>query len=514
VILGDPKAADAQSGGQTTLDTLFRQAAARRPHAIALSDAPNRANFTDGTTLRLSYAEADRIISAIAAQLRQLDAQADTVVGIQLPNTVENVLMMLGVLRAGMIAAPLPLLWRRAELTAALRRIGGKIIVTTSRVGDVDHCDLAMQVAADMFSIRHVCGFGQCPADGIIPLDDLLATPEREPLALERAGNPADHVALVTFDVTPDGLVPVARNHTQLIAGGLAALLEGGMQQDSILLGCCTMGSFAGLALTLVPWLLTGGTLALHQAFDPVAFSVQCNFERCDTVIVPGPVVPQLAAAELLAHPQLKNVLALWRAPERLPTSPAWRHAGIRLVDMLAFGEVALLGTRRGPDGSPSPLPAAEVRAPRGSPHAVLLAEVARSEAGTLALRGPMVPRHPFPPGAERLTIPRLRTDAAGFVDTGYACRIDGDTRDLVVTGPPPGIVSVGGYRFMLRELEHLVRRADDRAIVTALPDALAGHRLAGLSGGSGNIGDKLVALGGNPLLIEAFRDRRSAEAA
>jgi hypothetical protein len=49
---------------------------------------------------------------------------------------------------------------------------------------------------------------------------------------------------------------------------------------------------------------------------------------------------------------------------------------------------------------------------------------------------------------------------------------------------------------------------------VTALPDALAGHRLAGLSGGSGNIGDKLVALGGNPLLIEAFRDRRSAEAA
>ncbi|MEX2035596.1 MAG: long-chain fatty acid--CoA ligase, partial [Xanthobacteraceae bacterium] len=195
-------------------------------------------------------------------------------------------------------------------------------------------------------------------------------------------------------------------------------------------------------------------------------------------------------------------------------TSPAWLHAGIRLVDMLAFGEVALLGARRGPDGGPSPLPAGEVRAPRGSPHAVLLAEVARSEASTLALRGPMVPRHAFPPGAERLDIPCLRTDARGFVDTGYSCRIDPDTRHLVVTGPPPGIVSVGGYRFVLRELEQLVRRTDSRAIVTALPDALAGHRLAGLSGGSDDIGDALAALGASPLLIEAFRDRRSAEAA
>ena len=33
----------------------------------------------------------------------------DSIVGIQLPNIVENILAILGVLRAGMIAAPLPL---------------------------------------------------------------------------------------------------------------------------------------------------------------------------------------------------------------------------------------------------------------------------------------------------------------------------------------------------------------------------------------------------------------------
>ena len=45
---------------------------------------------------------------------------------------------------------------------------------------------------------------------GVIALDDLLqdATPELSP-QIERDGNPAAHVAMVTFDVTPDGLIAV-----------------------------------------------------------------------------------------------------------------------------------------------------------------------------------------------------------------------------------------------------------------------------------------------------------------
>jgi hypothetical protein len=159
-------------------------------------------------------------------------------------------------------------------------------------------------------------------------------------------------------------------------------------------------------------------------------------------------------------------------------------------------------------------LSAAEVVAPRGRPNAVLIADVARSMAGTVALRGPMVPRHAFPPGAERLAAPCLKADHSGFVDTGYACRVDGTTETFVVTGPPPGIVSVGGYRFVLSELEDTVRRANGGAFVTALPDALAGHRLAGISGDSGDMRGALTALGVNPLLASAFGDQGRPRAA
>ena len=82
-----------------------------------------------------------------------------------------------------------------------------------------------------------------------------------------------------------------------------------------------------------------------------------------------------------------------------------------------------MIGSRRGADGLPVPLPLTRSMAPRGSANAVPVAEIARTAAGTLALRGPMVPRHAFPPGAERLAAPHLKADAEGFVDTCYPCR-------------------------------------------------------------------------------------------
>src|SRR5664280_2837076 len=99
------------AGDRTALDDLFRRAGVRHAGAVALIDPPNRESFTDGAPRRLSYAEADRLISAMATRLRRLGLQTDTVVAMQLPNTVEGIITLLGVLRAGMIAAPLPLLW-------------------------------------------------------------------------------------------------------------------------------------------------------------------------------------------------------------------------------------------------------------------------------------------------------------------------------------------------------------------------------------------------------------------
>lgn len=494
--------------GQTeraTLDDIFRRAAARRPDDLALIDPPDRERVSDGPPRRLTYAEADLIVSEIAGRLGRLGLQTDTVIALQLPNTVESILAFLGVLRAGLIPAQLPLLWRRQEAVAALGRIGAKAIITATRIGSEPHGELAMHVAADLFPIRYVCAFGSDVPDGVVPLDDLFSLDTPDPLPeIERPGNPASHIAAITFDVTPDGLVPVARSHNELIAGGLAVFLESGLAQEATIVSTIPIGSFAGMAVTLMPWLLSGGTLALHHPFDPERFAAQLRGEPYSAVVLPGPALTPLADAGTLTH--LKTVIALWRACERMADAPA--YSGNIVIDVASFGETGLVANKRGVDGKPVPLACGIVSAPRGTPGSVPVGEIMRTVGSTVAMRGLMVPAAAFPSSGP----PYLTIGADGFVDTRCRCRIEGHA--LVVTAPPAGIVDVGGYRFVQRDLDALVASLGVGAALAALPDALAGQRLAGAAPDLAAAQAHLRERGANSLIAAAFRERPSAQAA
>jgi acyl-CoA synthetase (AMP-forming)/AMP-acid ligase II len=332
-------------GNRATLDDLFRRAGVRRSDALALSD-PQRC---------LTYAQADRAISAFAARLRALGLSIDAVVATQLPNTIESVVAFLGILRAGMIAAPLPLLWREQEMTVALAKVGAKAIVTHGALAEV-----AMQVAAKLFPIRAVAGFGSDLPDGVVSLDDVFVGGGEFFQPSQRPGNAAAHVAAITFDVTTGGIVPLARNHGELIAGGRSVFLEYGIADDATILSTIPLSSFAGIALTLVPWMLCGGTLALHQGFDPTIFNDQCHEQEATAVVLPGPALTALTDAGLLD--KIKTILALWRTPEALTNAAPWQGK-TALVDVVCQGETELHAARRADDGAPSTVLALSSRA-------------------------------------------------------------------------------------------------------------------------------------------------------
>lgn len=489
MILGDGKAAGDAAHPRDTLDGLFRRAGVRHADIIALADPPDR-HTIDGVEARwFTFAEADRAVSAIANTLRQFDLPADAVVAYQLPNTVENVLTFLGILRAGMIAAPLPLLWRKADIVAALTQVGAKVVITTTRAEAYVAAETAMQAAADLFPVRFVCGFGERLPDGIVSLDPLLSAGNAVTVpALPRDGDAARHVAAITWEITARGPVPVARSHAELLAA--KPPLTAGDAPPS-LLSATPPTSFAGIALTLLPWLTQGGTLHLHHGFDPETFIMQTGERHCGTLVVPGPLLEPLSDAGFFSLPDIRQVVALWRAPDMLTGAAPW-HESPALIDAACFGELGIVYTARRRGEAPSPLQSSAAL------------RLSRNDDGVLALSGAMVATADLAPGASDDDRPRLDRRFGGVVATGYRCRFEPRDESVTVTAPPSDLVGIGGYRLTRSEIETTASLFGD-ATIAVLPNALTGQRLAGAAEDGETVRALLAEQGSHALITGAF---------
>jgi hypothetical protein len=144
---------------------------------------------------------------------------------------------------------------------------------------------------------------------------------------------------------------------------------------------------------------------------------------------------------------------------------------------------------------------------PRDTPGSSISGEVLITAKGTLGLRGPMVvvPAYAPPPPPSDSLVPAPPRD---YVDTEYSVRHDRAHDTISITAPPAGVMGVGGYRFLAQDLHEWSRRLGQGALLTALPDRLSGHRLAGRALDNARAREALAELGLNPLMVEAFRDR------
>jgi AMP-binding enzyme len=494
-----------QTNASPTLDGLFRRILARQPNASALIDPINKPRITGQRPKRLTYAQADQAISALAAHFIDTGLPANSVIAIQLPNTVEFMLTVLAAHRAGLIVALLPMLWRQSELTVALNRTGARAIVTTSTIDGVSYADFAMNAAAECFSIRHVCGFGDDLPEGMASLDHVLAHPTQTTRDHIQDGRKA---AVISFDVTADGFRAIPRTHLNLIAGGLAVFLESDVAQGAKIMSAFAPSSFAGLASSLLVWLLCGGSLSLHHPFDDEIFEIQIHQDSCDTLVAPAPLALRLNEFEGPSRmPTLRTVIGLWRAPEQITSSPSWTSAEATFTDVYLFGEAGLFGARRGDDGTPVPILPGPHGAPRNVAGSSISGETLITPKGTLGLRGPMVTIAAYAPPApvgDAMIAPSPRD----YVDTEYSARLDRPTGAIFITAPPSGTMAVGGYRFLSNDLQEWGRRLGQGALLTALPDRLSGYRLAGRAQDNARAREALAELGLNPLMVEAFRDR------
>lgn len=474
----------------------------RRPGAVALIDPPNKQRVSGELPMQLTYMEADSAISAIASQFIDAGLPPGSIVALQLPNTIEFPIAALAAIRAGMVVALLPQLWRQAELTTALTRIGARAIIGVGRIELVDHGDLMMAAAAEVFSIRHVFGFGKNLPEGMTQLE--IATGVASDTRAHAILDPRQP-AIVSFDVTADGLCAVPRDHVQMIAGGLTILLESGMSPEANILSTVASSSFGGFASSLVTWLLSGHALALHHAGDLDVLEKQIAGPNIDVLVAPALIALRLAEMGAFSErSRLTHVIALWRTPENASSSDSWPHAKLSFTDVLLFGEIGLIAACRQADGSLASITSGVQSAPRAVAGSRAVGEIAVTPRGTLALRGVMVPLAAYRTSPSN----QMFAEQSLQVDTGYAARLNRAAHAVDITAPPGGIVGVGGYRFRSKDLDEWSKRLGDDAMLTALPDKLNGHRLAGRASDTRRVREALSELGLNPLMVEAFRNR------
>ncbi len=459
----EPATSD-ELGAGVSLDTLFSSNARARPDAIAIADPADRDQFTDGNPRRLTYAQLNGEVDRLAKHLRMFEMPAESVVAVQLPNIVENVIALFAIMRAGLVAAPVPMLWRKAELAEALQRIEPKAFITLARLGADKPAEVACQAALDLFSLSFPCSFGLHLPDGMIPLEE--AGVEDEPVEFPQ--QLANAMAIATFDASRDGFFPVGRSHAQWLAAGLATLLEGKIQAGDTIVSTLPPSSLAGLSSALIPWLLAGGCLELVHGFSAAALEAAGKDGKAH-LVAPASSLGEVAGA--FKRP-FKSCVAVHRSPQTLSLDFSGVAAEF-FVDLTIFGEVGAIALYREDARRSRPIPLGAISAPSGATGAPVVIDTRIGADGILALSGAMIPRRQFSPEPEA---PQLETDRDNYVKTGYRCEYR--MGKLQIEAAPDGIATVGGLRYGLDDLNRRVAKSASGATVQALPDALLGQRL------------------------------------
>ena len=240
---------------------LFEAQVARTPTATALIFADEQ----------LSYRELNRRANRLAHQLRQLGVGADTLVGLCMDRSPEQIVSVLAILKAGGAYVPLDPSYPRARLALMIDDTQAPVILTQQH--------LAERLPD---SNAHV-----------LCVDDSAATTPDHDLNLD-ATSSVDSLAYVIYTSgstgTPKG---VLISHLGLVNHTYAMIESHALDSDDRVLQFSSLG-FDASAATLFPALIAGAALVLPSAAPSELLGDQltqlCERERVSILQLPASV--------------------------------------------------------------------------------------------------------------------------------------------------------------------------------------------------------------------------------
>lgn len=236
------------------LSVIVRESARSHPQHPAIIHA-------DGV---LAYAELDDRSDRVASGLARLGIQPGDAVAVQLPNVVEFVEVLYGVLKAGAVLVPLNVLNKGPEIAYVLEHAHVKALVT--------HAGTAKEAArgAEEAGLEHlfVVGGGEHLPAGTQAYTDLSNAKVRTPAPYVQR-DPGDTAVLLYTSGTTGKPKGVKLTHFQLFMNAREHTEAFAMDNDSVTIAVMPLFHALGLSGLLNATVFAGGTVVLLPKFDP-----------------------------------------------------------------------------------------------------------------------------------------------------------------------------------------------------------------------------------------------------
>ncbi len=235
----------------------------------------DRVALDDGAT-RLTYAELDRQVDAVAGALRRLGVARGDVVCAYLPNCIEYVLTVIAVARVGGIFSPLNPRFRSGELTPILTQARPEVVIV-----DAERLAPLRRARQDLGQDSRIVLREDAPAGDWLHWCELLSAPPLKPEALSET----EHFSLLFTSGTTGVPKGALATHRARMLWVLHGCILYGLSDADIYAGTMPLVHSAGLSFTLMH-LYVGGRIHIMGHFSPEAYLDLIEDQRVTSSLV------------------------------------------------------------------------------------------------------------------------------------------------------------------------------------------------------------------------------------
>jgi non-ribosomal peptide synthetase component E (peptide arylation enzyme) len=447
------------------VDGYASDAARRAPGAPAVIDA----------MACLTYAEADRRISATAASLQDLGVARAEVVSWQLPNWHEAYVLHQAILRIGAVSNPIIPIYRQRELSYILNEAGSRVFVMPEVFRGFSHADMLDEIRPSLPALEHVVLCRPARASRLPDFADLAAG-ARQPGPVERS---ADDPMLLLFTsgttALPKGAV---HTHNTLDYENRSIIEVFGLTGSDVVFMPSPVSHITGLLYGLQLPAMLGTAVVFQDVWDPATALRLIERHRCTFTVAATPFLHGVTYHPQLGSFDLSSLRVFACGGADVPPGlirDARDRLGCAASRIYGSTEFPTLSTC-GPDDPPDKGAFTDGRLIGAAEGRVVDAgdrETRPGEVGELLVTGPELFLGYLRPG----------DDAGAFTPDGWFRTGDLAARDadgyLTIRGRKKDIVLRGGENISVAEVEDLLfdHPLIAEVAVVAMPDPVMAER-------------------------------------